>query len=246
MKKRALSVVLALCMELALLALPALAEGGAPPAQAPAAPAASLAGSETTPALAGALEVLESLQKGDVAPQWEPDVKANQARIQALLELVKQFTGADRQALTPAEREGLRAYLGALYALEGRDPGELEGMLEAAAPSPTEEPPAPTAAPTEAATAAPTAAPTEAPEGAATAVPTQAPDRALVQSGALWVGAAVAALLLAVLLLALLHRRKKSGQARRARQGAAPGHRPPMKRKAPKRRRKAKRRKKRR
>ena len=163
----------------------------APPTQAP--PAAGPAGKEI---LEKALALAEQLKKADVSPEWLPDLKANQERLEQLWELCEQLTAGEKEHLTGPQREALLAYLRGYLQLLGKDPALADALLAATAQaSPT---PAPTPVPTPAATPAPS--PTPAPEGAGAQ-----PGRPLAL-----VNLAFALACLALALLALARRRRRA------------------------------------
>ncbi|WP_418667824.1 tandem-95 repeat protein [Allofournierella sp.] len=131
-------------------ASPAPTPGGPPTAS----PAASGAPGPTDAqkALDEALDLLDRLQKGEVSPEWAPDLEANRERLEELWELCEQLSDEQKAALTEEQRAGLLAYLKGYLKLLGKDPALAEALLAAAqpTPAPTEAPgpqPAPTPTP---------------------------------------------------------------------------------------------------
>ena len=91
---------------------------------------------------------LETMQQANIDPAWTPDIEANQAAVQELLDLYKKCSPAERAEFTPEQNSGLRAYFDALYDVQGKDKAELDDLfagrsVASAAPASSSPPSAP-------------------------------------------------------------------------------------------------------
>ncbi len=97
------------------------------------------------PALAASQEVeeviaqLERMQQVDINPAWPPDIEANEALVQQMLDDYLQCTDQQRAEFTQEQQDDLRAYFTVLYDIQGRNVGEVDLLF-------TQEPQTPGAA----------------------------------------------------------------------------------------------------
>lgn len=75
------------------------------------------------------LAQLARLQRVDVDPGWRPDVTANQQMIQQMLDAYNGCSASERAEFTEQQNADLRAYFEALYAVQGRDAGEVDDIF---------------------------------------------------------------------------------------------------------------------
>ncbi len=89
-------------------------------------PLGALALSENAGAV---VDRLETMQQANIDPAWTPDIEANQAAVQELLDLYIACSPAERAEFTPQQNTDLRAYFDALYEVQGRDTKELDELF---------------------------------------------------------------------------------------------------------------------
>lgn len=82
-----------------------------------------------------AVGLLAAMQGSDVNPEWPPDIEANAARVQAMLDAFTRCTPAERAAFTDEQLTDLRAFFEALYSVQGRDPAEVDALFTGGAQS---------------------------------------------------------------------------------------------------------------
>ncbi len=82
-----------------------------------------------SPPVQAVLGQLSTLQNAHIDPAWPPDIEANKALVQALLDDYKALTASQRAELTSAQNSDLRAYFEALYKLEGKGTAALDSLF---------------------------------------------------------------------------------------------------------------------
>ncbi len=86
------------------------------------------------------LSQLSALQNSDIDPAWLPDIEANEALVEALLQDYESLSRTEKEELTTSQMQDLRAYFVALYEVQGRDEDDLNALLEEESTSDTAAP----------------------------------------------------------------------------------------------------------
>lgn len=109
LKSKSLLAILGMLLVLTLAAMPVLAA------------------SENTEAV---LEQLGVLQRADISPDWQPDVRANEQHVQRLLDLYLACSATERQEFSAQQTADLKAYFTALYAVQGKSTADVDALFE--------------------------------------------------------------------------------------------------------------------
>lgn len=72
---------------------------------------------------------LRQLQNAHIDPAWPPDIEANAARVEALLQDFQNLTPEEREELTSEQLEDLRAYFATLYSIQGKAESEVDALF---------------------------------------------------------------------------------------------------------------------
>lgn len=86
------------------------------------------------------LTQLTRLQRSDIDPDWLPDIQANEALVQRLLDSYVALTDDEKAQLTTLQKADLRAYFEALYQVQGRAAEEVDALFALPVPPPSQPP----------------------------------------------------------------------------------------------------------